>query len=347
MANPIRVGITGLGRAGWGMHCPELAGKEDKFVIVAGCDTQAAKRERFAAKYGCKVYSKVEDMVADPNVELMTIATRSPDHFAHASMALKAGKHVFDEKPMTANYDQARKLQALAAKTKGKLYIRHNRRFEPGFLHIREIMKSGIIGDVYQVQLARIGYARRDDWQTLMSCGGGQMLNWGPHIVDHALQFLDSPVASMWSELKRIAAVGDAEDCLKIVLKGENGRVVDMEISGGAAMGKPEYLIFGTRGALTTTGDSIKLRYLDPKVKLPKRKANPGDPGENFGNPESLPWIEEDIPVSPKKSYDIWDELYKAVRLGKKFPITLDEAVAVMKVISAAKKGTPFEGRKS
>jgi len=345
MANPIRLGIAGLGRAGWGMHCPELDGKEGKFAIVAGCDTLAPKRERFAAKYGCKVYSRIEDMLADPNVEMVSIATRSPDHFAHASMALKADKHVFDEKPMTVSYDQARKLQALAAKSKGKLNVRHNRRFEPGFLHIREIIKSGILGNVYEVNLARVGYARRDDWQTLLACGGGQLLNWGPHIVDHALQFLESPVAGMWSELKKIAAVGDAEDHLKIVLKGENGRVVDLEISGGSAAGKPEYIVLGTKGALTSSGNSTNLRYLDPKAKLPRRKAIAGDPGENFGNPESLPWVQETLAVSPAKSYDIWDELYKAVRLGKKFPITLDEAVAVMKVISAAKKGTPFDAR--
>ena len=45
---PIRLGIAGLGRAGWGMHCQELAGKERRFRIVAGCDALRAKRDRFA-----------------------------------------------------------------------------------------------------------------------------------------------------------------------------------------------------------------------------------------------------------------------------------------------------------
>ena len=250
---------------------------------------------------------------------------------------------MFDEKPMTVNVAQAKKLQALAARSKGKLFVRHNRRCEPGFTHIREIIASGILGQVYQVNLARVGYARRDDWQTIVACGGGQMLNWGPHIVDHALQFLGSPVKKMWSELKCIACVGDAEDHLKIVLSGENGRVVDMEISGGSALGKPEYLILGTKGALTSTGNSITLRYLDPKAKLPHRKANPGNPNDSFGTPENLPWVEKTIAIDASKAFDIWDELYKAIRLGKKFPITLDEAVAVMEVISAARKGTKFE----
>ena len=91
--NPIRLGILGLGRAGWGMHCKELEGKERRFQIVAGCDTLKEKRDRFAARYNCPVYRQAEDLVADPNVEMVSVATRSVDHLKHATMALAAGKH--------------------------------------------------------------------------------------------------------------------------------------------------------------------------------------------------------------------------------------------------------------
>ncbi|HEX3000573.1 MAG TPA: Gfo/Idh/MocA family oxidoreductase [Armatimonadota bacterium] len=342
MAAPIKAGLVGLGRAGWGMHCPELAGKEDKFQYVAACDLIPERRERMAAKYGCKTYDDIKALIADPEVEMVDIATRSLDHYKHAVMALEAGKYVFLEKPMCMNYEEAVKLQGLSELHPGKLYIRHNRRFEPGFLHIREIIASGILGEVFEIRLARVSYSRRDDWQTIKEFGGGQLLNWGPHIVDHALQFLESPVAKMWSNLKRVAAVGDAEDHLKIVLTGESGRVVDLEISGGSAMSAPEYIILGTKGGLTSSGDSITLKYLDPKQTLPPRTANPGTPGDTFGAPEKLPWIEETIKVNPAKSYNIWDELYSAIRLGTTYPIHMEEAVAVMRVISATRVGTEF-----
>ena len=343
-ANPIRLGLVGLGRAGWGMHCAELAGKEDKFRFVAACDPLAARRERMAAKYGCRTYERIEDLVADPEVEMVDIATRSLDHFAHASLALKAGKHVFLEKPICAKYAEAVRLARLAARSRGKLYIRHNRRNEPAFLHVREIMASGILGNVYEVRLFRGGFARRDDWQTLKSFAGGQMLNWGPHIVDHSLQMLDAPVETMWSDLRRVAAVGDAEDHLKIILRGTNGRIVDMEISGGAAIKPPAYFILGAKGALVCEDEkTIRLRYLDPKQKLKARKANAGDPGETFGTPEELRWIEKEIPVKPARTWNIWDELYGALRKGTRFPIALEEAVEVMRVIAMAKKGTPFK----
>ncbi|NLB43177.1 MAG: Gfo/Idh/MocA family oxidoreductase [Clostridiales bacterium] len=343
MSRPIKIGIAGIGRAGWGMHCEELKGREDKFEIVAACDLIESRRNKMEEKFGCKTYEKIEDMIADPNVELVDIATRSKDHFDHALLALKAGKSVILEKPMCLNYNQALKLKEESEKSDGQLYIRHNRRFDPDFLHVREIIASGILGDVYEIRLARHSYNRRDDWQTIIEHGGGQLLNWGPHIVDHALRFLESPVSDMYSDLKKIAAVGDAEDHLKIILKGQNGRLVDLEISGGVAIGSPTYRVFGSKGSLELTGDKIKLKHLDPEVELVDKKANPGTPGETFGTPEQLVWIEEEIPVKDGDNYVIWDMLYESIRNGAEYPISLDEALEVMKVISAAKKGTEFD----
>jgi predicted dehydrogenase len=289
---------------------------------------------------------RIEDIVASSDVELVDIATRTPDHFEHAMLALAAAKYVFLEKPMCLTYDEALQLKGADAQARrngsGGLYIRHNRRFDPDFLHVRAIIDSGILGEVYEIRLARHGYSRRDDWQTLIEHGGGQLLNWGPHVIDHALRFLESPVESVYSDLKRVAAVGDAEDHVKIVLRGTNGRLVDLEISGGVAIGAPTYLVFGSKGSLSLSGKEIELRYLDPAQELPPRRADPGPPGSTFGTPEALPWIEETLPVRPGSNAVIWDHLYRAIREGEAFPIDLDEAIEVMKVISAAKEGTKF-----
>ncbi|MCD6520186.1 MAG: Gfo/Idh/MocA family oxidoreductase [Anaerolineae bacterium] len=342
---PIKLGIVGLGRAGWDMHCRELESRKDKFQIVAVYDLLPERCQRAVERYGCKAYSSIEELVADPQVEIVDIATRSIDHFQHAKMALEAGKSVFLEKPMCVTYRQAKALVELANQAPGELYVRHNRRFEPAFQYIREVIESGILGEVYEVKLCRVFYQRRDDWQTLKKYGGGLLLNWGPHIIDHGLQLLGAPVKEMWSSLKRVAAAGDAEDYLKIVLRGENDRVVDIEISGGVALPAPEYVVWGTKGALECADEKVaKLRYLDPQVPLPPRVASDGTP-TGYGTPEDLPWIEESKPAQPSQPVRmdmIWDALYSAVREGKPFPITLEEALQVMWVISEAKKGTPF-----
>jgi len=343
----IKIGIVGLGRAGWGMHCKELEGRESKFEIVAGCDLLKPFRDRFQEKYpDAKVYKNYEDMLANEDIEMISVASRTPEHVEHAIMAMKAGKIVFQEKPIAVDFKEAQKLAKAKERYDAEIYMRHNRRFESMFQHIKEIIASGKLGEVYEVKLRRNNYSRRDDWQTIIECGGGQLLNWGPHIVDHALRFLDCPVAEMWSDLNKIAAAGDAEDHLKIVLKGENGRIIDMEISGGSAISEPEYVVSGTKGGLSASGKEIKLKYLSPKKELKRRIAKKKtllDGG--FGTPDDLKWIEKTIEVKPRKKMDtdsIWDYLYASIRNGKEFPVTLEEALEVMKVISETRKGTLF-----
>ena len=340
---PIATAIAGLGRAGWTMHCEELKGKEHLFRIVAACDLLPKRLSAAKERYGCKTYRRIEDLVSDPSIELISIATRSLDHCAHACLALDAGKDVFLEKPICINYDEAKLLKKKAEKSRGRLFIRHNRRFEPAFMHVKEIIESGLLGEIAEIRLTRLGYSRRNDWQTLKQFGGGMMLNWGPHIVDHALQLLGAPVASVWSDLKRMATMGDAEDHLKVILRGRNGRVVEVHVSGGALeLNMPVYAVWGTKGALTASEQTISLKYLDPKHKLPKRRASGADPNFTWSSPDDLKWIEKSIPVAPRKLYDIWEVLHKAIRGGIPFPITLEQSVEVMRVISLAKKGTGF-----
>lgn len=344
---PIRIGIVGLGRAGMNMHIPEIQNKQQLYTIVAGCDERFDRADKVHQSFGSAAYTRIEDLINDADVELVDIATRSADHGRHAIMALKAGKHVVLEKPITLDYAEGKKVLAVASKSKGQLFIRHNRRFEPTFVHIKEIIKSGILGQVYQIKLRRHGYQRRNDWQTIIKHGGGQLLNWGPHIIDHSLQFLDYDVAKIWSKLRKVAAVGDAEDHLTIIMENKAGLVVDMEISGGVALQEPEYIIFGTKGSLSATGNTIKMRYLDPEKKLPKRIADPGTPsGVGFGTAEDLPWMEIEMDAKPKNPAGMdymWYAIFDAIRKGKKYPVSLEQSLEVMRIISLVKKGTKFE----
>jgi predicted dehydrogenase len=141
--------------------------------------------------------------------------------------------------------------------------------------------------------------------------------------------------------------VGDAEDHVHIVLKGANGRTVDLEISGGAAQDEPLYRAWGTAGSLVSSDDAFHLRYLNPEVELPEREVDEGTPElDGFGTQEELDWVEETVELGPKNAHAtsrIWGELYGAIREGKDFPITLEQALSVMKVADAVREGTEFE----
>ncbi|MDZ4198342.1 MAG: Gfo/Idh/MocA family oxidoreductase [Kiritimatiellia bacterium] len=344
--NPIRIGLIGVGRAGWQMHTRELEPYGELFTFVAACDLIRERRDRMHEKYQATPYRRAEDLIADPRVELVDVASRTTDHLTHAKGALEAGKFVFLEKPIGANWAEVRQLQALSVRYPRKLFIRHNRRFEPAFQHVREIIDSGLLGSVHAITLRRGVYQRRDDWQTLRRCGGGQLLNWGPHIIDHALRFLKTPPVSIFSHLQQVAAAGDAEDLVRILLRNREGMIVDLEISGARVQPEPEIRVCGKKGSLTCTGETIQLRYLRPDVKRAPRRAKAGTPAEGFGSPDQLEWVEEEIPVHPKLTSGtalIWKHLYESIRNRKPFPITMREAVEVMRIVHRAKKGTPYE----
>ena len=346
MAEKIRVGVWGLGRAGNGMHFSELAMYPDQFEVVAGCDIDIERREAaMKKKHGIHVYDNSADFLKDQEVELVTIATRSPDHVKHAIEAAEAGKYVMVEKPIACTLADALELKKASEKFPGKIFIRHNRRFEPAFVHIREIIKSGKLGEIFEIKLCRHNFQWRADWQTLLDFGGGQLLNWGPHIVDHALQFLESPVREIWSDLKLVAAKGDAEDHLKINLKGENGRIVDLEISGGVSLPDPVYVVRGSRGSLVSYDEKrLKLKYLNPAVPIPEIKASSANPPleGGFGGQVAPVWVEDELGVAPStgdQTEKIWLYLYETIRNGAPYPITIDQAVEVVRVIDKVKQG--------
>ncbi|MBE6598706.1 MAG: Gfo/Idh/MocA family oxidoreductase [Ruminococcaceae bacterium] len=347
MANPIKLGLVGIGRAGNGMHRSELASRGDKFQFAAVCDIIEERAAAMAAECGCRGYTKIEDILADPEVEVVDIATRSADHYKHAKMALLAGKNVFLEKPFCMNTAEAKELISLGSEPGGpKLFIRHNRRFEGGFETAMEIINSGKLGDVYEIKLTRNSYQRRKDWQTISEFGGGQLLNWGPHIIDHSLRFCGGDYTDLYSSIKHVAAAGDCEDHIKIVFTGVNGRVVDMEISGGMAIPTPVYTVYGSKGAMVSEGESFRLKYLDPAVALSEVKADPATPGSGaaFGNTEELKWVEETIPFEDGTDR-VWDALYDAIRFGKEYPIPLYQAAKVVEVIEKVKEGTVFQNK--
>ena len=341
---PIRVGLVGIGRAGWGMHRGELD-RQGGFKIVAACDVLPERAEKLAAERDAKAYTDYHDLVQDPNVDLVITATRSDTHAAVNIAALEAGKHVIAEKPFATSVAEADATIAVAAKSAGRLLVRQNRRWDPAYLHLREILATGRIGDVFMVRLYRHNYSRRADWQTLKAFKGGLLNNWGPHIIDHALLMINAPIASLWSDLRCVAAAGDAEDHLKIVLRGRNDVVADLEISGGMAFGAPCWQVYGTQGAIEVDAaeKTMKIRWHD-RAALPLVTADPGDPPleGNFGSAIQIPWQEETIPVAPQDQRRFYDAVYEALNTDREFPVKLEEARQVVWVTEQARQGTGY-----
>jgi len=345
LKDALRVGICGIGRAGFGMVRRDLQ-RLPEIRVVAGFDLLEERTRQLAEICSSRVYTSYAQMLKDDEVELVIVATRSHEHVPMAMKALRAGKDVLVEKPMALNLAGANRLIKAAKELGRKLFVRQNRRFDVPFLQAMEIVRGGKIGKLFAVQLRQGGYQRRSDWQTMRKYGGGQLLNWGPHLVDWAHQFIGGRTADVWSDLKRIAAAGDAEDHVKLLMRGENGVVVDIEISGAAAIPQTPWRLTGTTGTLVIDAkNQCHLKYFDGS-QLPEIKASDETPagpsGTHFAGGEEIKWIEEQFPAAPAAPANFWVELHGSIRRGTPFPVTLEQVRENMRVITLAKKGTGF-----
>ena len=353
MSNPIKLGLVGIGRAGWGMHVRDIETQLDKYQYVAACDLLPERVEKMVEKFGCKGYNNIDDLLTNPEVELVCIATRSCDHYEHGIKVLKAGKDLLMEKPMGLTLKQAEDLFATAKQLGRRIYMRHNRRFESVFTEVKNVIESGILGNVYEINISQGSFQHRDDWQTLSEFGGGQLLNWGPHIIDHSLRLLGSPLKEITGELKQVTAGGDCEDHVIIHYTGEGGRTVNMCISGGMALnGGRIFSVYGDRGSMICNDFNIKMRYINPEQDVPPVISSPETPGAAFGasgtyaSATEVDWVEKEYKAPADNLVVIWDYMYESYRNGAEYPIKEEEALQVMQVAEAIRKNTKFDFHK-
>lgn len=344
LKDSIGIGLCGIGRTGFGRIRSEVTASR-QFRIVAGFDVIPERALQLRDIFGSTAHTSFEDLLDDDNVHLVVIATRSDTHARLAIQALNAGKHVVVEKPMATNLADADAMIAVAKTAKGRLFVRHNRRFDPPFVCAMEAVAAGKLGRLHSIQL-RVGeYVRRSDWQTLKRFGGGQLLNWGPHVIDWALQLIGGHAVEQWSDLKLIAAAGDAEDHVKLLLRGPAGAVADLEISGANALKQPPWILCGDRGSMIIDGQRAKLRYLRIPPDRSALVVNDGTPGQDdkrYKIDDKADWIEEDLPAIASRPTDFWNEIYLTLRKNTVFPITLNQAREVIRIIEQARVGTAF-----
>jgi predicted dehydrogenase len=153
--------------------------------------------DRFAAKFGIpKAHGSYEALVADPEVDIVYVATPHPLHAPNAMAALEAGKHVLVEKPFTMNAAEAQKVMDLAER-KGLLALEAMwTRFLPHMLRIREIVASGILGEIRSIVADHTQDLPDDPTHRLnaMELGGGALLDLGIYPISFAWDILGMPL---------------------------------------------------------------------------------------------------------------------------------------------------------
>jgi predicted dehydrogenase len=193
-ARRIKLGIAGAGSAAELLHLPALLQLGETFEMVAIADADLSRAQRIAPRVpGVRVYSDPLQLIESPDVEAVAVVTPPATHCAIALAALRAGKHVFVEKPLAVTAEQAEVLVSEAASTGLCAAVGHNLRLHRLVRRAQAALHNGVLGELIAISATWSAPAgRRPEWQADREQGGGVLFDFGVHHVDLARLFSGS-----------------------------------------------------------------------------------------------------------------------------------------------------------
>jgi len=275
----LKVGVVGTGGIFRWAHLPGWLACKDEVEIVAFCDAFKASAEAVAKDFpDAKVYDDYRELIADPSIDIVGIGTPNVYHSEIAIAALRAGKHVFCEKPDAVNPLEAQKM-ADAARESGKLLMTmRNNRFSEEAKFVKRIAGEGQLGELYMGRcgwIRRRGIPGRGGWFTTKELsGGGPLIDLGVHMIDLAIWLAGNPkpVTVSGSTYRKFADRPDAdgkipegtfdvEDLAAGFIRFDNGASLQIEFSWASNIEEEKKFLEwrGTEGGFSLVNDKLKL----------------------------------------------------------------------------------------
>lgn len=265
----LRVAIHGLGR--WGNRLVESVQQSRKIRIVKGVSRQPDKHRDFSERSGIALVDSYADVLRDPGIDAVLLATPHSQHHPQIVAAARAGKHVFVEKPMTLTRASAEDAVSACREAGITLGLGFNRRYAPSYVEMMRRIRAGEIGDVLHVEgqhSGPTGYRlQAGNWRaTRAEAPGGGMTARGIHALDGMIQ-IAGLVTSVYalSERRKLPAQIELDDTTSMLLKFSSGATGYL----GTLFATGDFYrvhVFGTNGWLEMRGDTeLIARGLDGK----------------------------------------------------------------------------------
>jgi len=249
MSKKLKTGIIGLGRIGQ-IHLSNLLYHTPGAEVVIASDVSATAHEA-AKKAGISATTSAGEVIVHPEVEAVIICAPTPQHVPYTIAAAEAKKHIFCEKPLDVTVADIRSAQKAVADNGVKLMLGFNRRFDPNFLRVRSLVKTGSIGDPHILRITSRDPAPPP--LEYVKVSGGIFLDMAIHDFDMARYITGSEVKDVFVKGNalidpRIKEYGDIDTAV-IVLGFENGAVGVIDNSRKAVYGYDQRLeVFGSKG---------------------------------------------------------------------------------------------------
>lgn len=351
----LRIAIIGQGRSGRDIHGAYLQTPKakERFEVVAIVEQQEDRRQRAAEEFGCPVLERYEDLYyQSENIDLVINSSYSFQHHDITVDLLNHGFNVVCEKPAARNVKEFDDMVATADRMGKFLGIFQQSRFAPYFVKVKEVIDSGVLGELIDVDIQFNGFARRWDWQTLQSYNGGSLRNTGPHPLDQALAILNAydRMPHVFCKMNRVNTFGDAEDYVKLILTMPDKPLIDLTISSCDAYPSFTYKIHGKNGGLKGSMQHIEWKYFNPD-SAPKQELIRHSLSKADGTPayctETLSWHEDSWDGDPNGAFDAaveayYQMVYEHLLQGAPLMITLDQVRQQVAVYEEAHRQNPM-----
>jgi phthalate 4,5-cis-dihydrodiol dehydrogenase len=182
---PLRIGVAGLGRA-FTIMLPTFR-HDTRVQLVAAADPSAIARARFSSDFGAPAHASVADLCADPQVQVVYVATPHQLHREHVALAAAAGKHVLVEKPMAITLQECQAMVDACAQAGVHMLVGHSHSFDAPILRLRALVGSGRFGRVRMIHAMNYTdflYRPRRPEELDTRAGGGVVFSQGAHQID-------------------------------------------------------------------------------------------------------------------------------------------------------------------
>ena len=229
----LRIGVAGLGRA-FAVMLPTFKA-DPRVSLVAAADTRAEARQRFAEEFSANAYTTVEELCADPAVEVIYVATPHQWHARHAALAAQHRKHLLIEKPMALTLQECAAIIDAARGAGVHLVVGHSHSFDAPVRHLRGLIDSGRYGNARMINAINYTdylYRPRRPEELDTALGGGAIFNQAAHQIDIVRLLGGGRVASVRAATGAWDRTRPTEGAYAALLTFESGAFASLTYSG-------------------------------------------------------------------------------------------------------------------
>lgn len=335
MENPIVVALLAYGMSGKVFHAPFFA-THDGFDLYAALERNEKKAHLDYPTI--KSYLDVSELLSDETIELVVVNTPNNTHFQYAKQVLEAEKHVLIEKPATTTPEEFTELLALANQVNRKVFVYHNRRWSSDIMAMKEIIKSGKLGEIIEVHLrfdryrAAIGVK---DFKEKPLPSSGIWYDLGSHLIDQAISIFGKPVKN-YSYKNSYRDNSQVDDFAFMHIEFENKINVFITTSMLVADAQHGIVVHGTKGSFVKEfcdeqENQLIEGMLPTAINFGIEKPNKEGKLTYYNQNNEL--ITEVIPSMKGNFNDLFEELYQDIRNNKPFSVDNQQIIEQLKLL--------------